>query len=82
MAIQKTVVKEPSHHAFEIEQPYEELYEGLQMTGNQGLHFANQQQHQMETLPRSSIKGLDPKARELVAIRMNEKLNSEFNKKK
>jgi hypothetical protein len=79
MAIPKVgqkVVAEPSHHAFEIEQPYEELYEGLQMTGNQGLRIKNQEQHEFETLPRVGIRGLEPEKREELAIRFNRILES------
>ncbi len=68
-------VNEPSHHPFELEQPDEKLYEGLQMTGNQGLRFANQQQHQFETLPRTGISGLPPEKREELAIEFNRKLS-------
>ena len=82
MAIQ-TFAKEPSHHPFELENPNEELYEGLQMTGNQGLRFKNQQQHQFETLPRVGISGLDESRREEMAIRFNQRLAAdEFNSKK
>jgi len=73
----ENVVKEPSHHEFEIEQPYEELYASLQMTGNQGIRFTSQQQHQMETLPRSSIKGLEPERREKIAEEFNAKVQRE-----
>jgi hypothetical protein len=75
VSVADAVVKEPSHHEFEIEQPYEELCSGLQMTGNQGIRFKSQQQHQMETLPRSSIKGLEPERREEIARAFNAKLN-------
>jgi len=68
------LANEPSHHPFEIEQPDETLYEGLQMTGNQGIRFANQQQHQFETLPRVSISGLEPEKRQALAERFNQKL--------
>ena len=76
MAIQN-FAKEPSHHSFELEQPGEQLYEGLQMTGNQGLRFKNQQQHQFETLPRVGVSGLDPEQREEMAIRFNRRLAEE-----
>ena len=67
-------VNEPSHHPFELEQPGETLFQGLQMTGNQGLRFANQQQHQMETLPRTGVSGLPPETREQRAVELNHKL--------
>lgn len=72
------VTWEPSHHEFEMEQPYEELYEPLQMTGNQGLRFKNQQQHQFEAMPRVSIAGLEPEKRQAKAEAFNRKLAKEF----
>ena len=67
-------VNEPSHHPFELEQPDERLYEGHQMTGLQGIRFANQQQRQFETLPRVGVSGLPPETRESKAIELNREL--------
>lgn len=69
------LTNEPSHHPFEIEVPDETHCEGLQMTGNQGIRFANQQQHQLETLPRVSISGLEPENRQNLAERFNQRLS-------
>lgn len=69
-------VNEPSHHPFELEQPDERLYEGHQMTGLQGIRFANQQQRQFETLPRTGVSGLPEDTREELAVELNRKLSS------
>ena len=79
MAIQN-FAKEPSHHLFELEQPDEQLFEGHQMSGTQGIRFKNQQQHQFETLPRVGVTGLDPEQREDRAIRFNRELAEEDEK--
>jgi hypothetical protein len=70
------IANEPSHHEFEIEIPGEVLVCPLQMVGNQGIRYANQQQRQMETMPRVTIAGLPSVKREEIAIQFNRKLAS------